>query len=123
LFSLLGTTYGGNGVTTYGLPNLAGRSVIGSGSGAGGLQPHINGEMSGTETVVLTYSQLPAYVMTANPTAVAVAKAPAGSDPATTVNVPSSYSATGAGVAHDNRSPYLVMQPCIAAEGIYPSRP
>lgn len=60
LFSLLGTTYGGNGQTTFGLPDLRGRSPIHWGQGPG-LSPYVLGEVSGTETVTVLTSQMPAH--------------------------------------------------------------
>lgn len=60
LFSLLGTTYGGNGVSTFGLPNLQGRVMVGYGNGLG-LTPREMGEMAGTETVSLLVSNLPSH--------------------------------------------------------------
>lgn len=60
LFSILGTTYGGNGQSTFGLPNLAGRTVIGSGNGQG-LTPRISGEAEGTDTVALITSEIPSH--------------------------------------------------------------
>jgi microcystin-dependent protein len=60
LFSLFGTTYGGDGVTTFGLPNLAGRSAVGVGQGPG-LSYYQLGEMTGTNSVILTVQNLPAH--------------------------------------------------------------
>ena len=60
LFSILGTTYGGNGTTTFGLPNLQGRYPMHWGNGAG-LSPRQLGETGGTETVTLTAAQVPAH--------------------------------------------------------------
>jgi len=64
LFALLGTTYGGNGQTTFGIPDLQGRVIVGQGSGAG-LTPRVMGEKSGSERVSLTPSQLPSHTHTA----------------------------------------------------------
>src|ERR1044071_3337098 len=60
LFSLLGTMYGGNGVTTFGLPDLRGRTPVHVGQGPG-LSPYDQGQVGGTETESLTVSQLPAH--------------------------------------------------------------
>ena len=60
LFSLLGNTYGGDGITTFGLPNLAGRSAVGAGQGPG-LSYYRLGEATGTNSVTLTMSNLPAH--------------------------------------------------------------
>lgn len=61
LFSILGTSYGGNGTTTFGLPDLRGRYVVGAGSGPG-LSPYRLGQMGGSETVTLNLQQMPAHV-------------------------------------------------------------
>lgn len=60
LFSLLGTTYGGNGIQTFGLPDLRGRAALGTGNGPG-LTPVTLGAVSGTETNTMTLAQLPAH--------------------------------------------------------------
>jgi microcystin-dependent protein len=64
LFSILGTTYGGNGTTNFLLPNLQGRTAIGAGNGPG-LSPITLGEISGTESTTLTLGNLPAHAHTA----------------------------------------------------------
>ena len=61
LYSILGTVYGGNGTTTFGLPNLAGRYVVGVGQGPG-LSPYRLGQVGGSETATLTTAQMPAHV-------------------------------------------------------------
>lgn len=61
LFSILGTNYGGNGTSTFGLPNLAGRCVVGAGSGPG-LTPRVIGEEDGTPRVTLTTPEMPAHI-------------------------------------------------------------
>lgn len=63
LFSILGTQYGGNGQTTFGLPDLRGRAIVGSGQ-ANGLSPYDNGEMIGTESVTLITTNLPTHTHT-----------------------------------------------------------
>lgn len=68
LFALLGTTYGGNGVTTFNLPDLRGRTVIGQGAGPG-LSPRTLGQLVGTPTETLTLNQLPAHTHMAQVTA------------------------------------------------------
>jgi microcystin-dependent protein len=65
LFSLLGTTFGGNGTTTFGLPNLQGRSMMGTGNGAG-LSPVVLGEQGGVENVTLLTTQIPIHTHVAN---------------------------------------------------------
>lgn len=135
LFSLLGTTYGGDGVTTFQLPDLRGRSV----QHASSANPL--GARAGQETVALSSNQMPAHnhaVMAAsgngNTTAFAgalVADAVASGNP---VNVyaeaggpaqpliPAAVSPQGANQPHDNTQPSLVLNYCIAVAGIFPSR-
>lgn len=87
LFSILGTTYGGDGRTNFALPNLQGRSAIGSGNGAG-LSPVQLGENVGTEQVTLTSAQLPAHSHSAS-TSVSVASVLKGSPTAGNSDSPS----------------------------------
>lgn len=89
LFSLLGTTYGGNGQTTFALPDLRGRSPVGMGQGPG-LSPITQGELSGTENVTLTSAQMPMHThATAATASFAVAGTPsnANATPSTTNNI------------------------------------
>ncbi len=88
VFSLLGTTYGGNGVQTFGLPNLQGRVPIGAGQSAG-TSFYTQGELAGTETVTLTQGQMPMHTHAAQPslstqisatTSAASAAAPSGTE-------------------------------------------
>ena len=89
LFSILGTTYGGNGLNTFGLPDLRGRAAIGAGEG-NGLSPYTLGELNGTETATLNINQMPVHSHSANVTITPVA--------ATTTSVPSPQNAVyGAG--------------------------
>jgi microcystin-dependent protein len=134
LFSLLGTTYGGNGQTTFALPDLRGRVPVHSGSG-GQVQL---GEQGGTETVTLTSSQLPAHSHVLNGSSdLANASVPGGALPAAkprgglsryatgasdTVMSPGSVGVAGGGQPHNNMQPYLVLAWLIALEGIFPSR-
>lgn len=143
LFSLLGTTYGGNGTTTFALPDVRGRMVIGDGQLPGGSF-YNQGQIGGTQTVTLTLNTLPAHVHPGSLQSVATAgndnksfrnsfavtpdnqyKIPVtgpafdGSLQAETVTVQK----TGTdGVAFNNMSPFLVTRTCIALLGIYPSR-
>jgi microcystin-dependent protein len=138
LFSLLGTTYGGNGVTTFALPDLRGRVPMGAGSGPG-LTPRTLGERGGTETVTLTANQLPSHTHVAAlnvSTAAATSTSPSGNVPAAAereVYAPSasmvaaSASAVtvqpaGGGQPVSVMQPYLVINFCIGLYGIYPSR-
>jgi microcystin-dependent protein len=145
LFSLLGTTYGGNGQTTFALPDLRGRGAIGQGQGPG-LPPYVEGQVGGSETVTLTINQLPSH--THNLTAYAgqgttgapsgatyLAAGPGtGSGPNATqlktyaTNAPNvvmgagSTTNTGGNQPVSIRDPYLSMFYIITLEGIYPSR-
>lgn len=138
LFSLLGTMYGGNGQTTFGLPDLRGRVPMGFGQGQG-LSPRNIGELSGTETVTLNTTQMPAHnhAMMASGDGQSIGNAGGNSlgsvgrgaganiyAPGATnqVNMGSPTSMTGGSQPHNNLQPYLVMNYCIALEGIFPSR-
>ena len=132
LFSLLGTTYGGNGQTTFALPNLQGRVAIHFGQGAG-LSNYDLGEVAGTETVTLTQNQLPAHghaVNASNGDATATRPAnrfPAGggayadSADGTTMS-PTMVANAGGSQPHSNIQPFLALNFCIALSGIFPSR-
>ncbi len=136
LFSLLGTYYGGNGQTTFALPDLRGRMPIHQGQGPG-LTPRTIGENGGEETVTLNRGELPQHNHTVN-----VQSSP-GNSTTPTNNYPAGSSArdniysnaapnatmnaneigfTGGNQPHDNMSPYLTVNFIIALEGIYPSR-
>jgi microcystin-dependent protein len=136
LFSLLGTTYGGNGQTTFALPDLRGRVPISQGQGPG-LAPYTLGEESGTEFQTLTINQMPPHrhqaygsgnsPVTLGPSNFEVATqdrvrmyAPPGAEVAM---APEMIGMAGGGQPFDNRSPYLVLQWCIALTGVFPSRP
>lgn len=134
LFSLLGTTYGGDGRTTFALPDLRGRTAVGSGQGPGQTN-RTQGEVGGTETVALTAATLPPHSHTVAASSSATTKNPSGSLPAVT-GAGSSYGTTsdlgmgaamigggGSGQPHANMQPYLVLNWCIALVGIFPSRP
>jgi microcystin-dependent protein len=130
LFSLVGTTYGGNGIQSFGLPNLQGRTPVGVGNG-------INyGEIDGVESVTLLSSQVPPHVHSLNASgAPASGEKPAAGDLlasqganvyASAANLgamnPATVSTVGGSQPHENRQPYLVMNWCIALSGIFPSR-
>lgn len=137
LFALLGTTYGGNGQTTFALPNLQGRAAIHRGSGAGTATQQ--GESGGVESVTLTTSQLPAHQHSLNVvTDFANSHDPANALPAarprgglaiygpassadSTLN-PQVIAPSGGNQAHYNMQPYSVLNFCIAMAGIFPSR-
>lgn len=139
LFTLIGTTYGGDGQTTFGLPDLRGRVPIHQGTGQG-LSTYVLGQMSGTEGVTLLSTQLPAHThsflaTTAAATAMAVGPtvelgAVSGDSPYATdvsgltpfLTSPLSTSAAGSSQPHDNTMPTLTVQFCIAWAGIFPSQ-
>jgi microcystin-dependent protein len=144
LFSLLGTQYGGNGTSTFALPNLQGVVPIGQGQGAG-LTGHSVGDTGGVESVTLQSSQLAAHshplnaaAASATSTAPASNEAPAvghggGRGGSFNVNTyaaqapgvtlaPAAVTATGGGAPHNNMQPSLVINWCIALQGIYPPR-
>ncbi|HEX6700260.1 MAG TPA: tail fiber protein [Gaiellaceae bacterium] len=127
LFSLLGTTYGGNGQTTFGLPELRGRVAIHEGNG------HTLGEKAGSEAVTINSQTLPTHnhqVKVFNDNANAT---PAGNFfaaanntyqpfPANTNLAPNSVTNTGGSQPHTNQQPFTVLSFCIALQGIFPSQ-
>jgi len=134
LFSLLGTTYGGNGTSTFALPDLRGRVALSSGQGPG-LSNYAQGSSAGTESVALTEAQLPTH------THKAVCSSSPGQQASPVTNVwaaislayrrnpgvnqlmnPNAITTTGGNQAHENRQPFLALNYCIALQGIYPSR-
>lgn len=132
LFSLLGTTYGGNGVTTFALPDLRGRVAVGYGSLQGGGS-YVQGQAGGAETVTLLGSQLPMHTHpVAASTGAATTNVPTSAFPAapptgiyaSATGLTSTAMTTGAGggQAHSNLQPGLVVNACIAISGIFPSR-
>ncbi len=136
LFALIGTTYGGDGIRTFALPDLRGRRIIGAGQGPG-LDNYSLGQVGGEEAVTLNISQIPAHThtVTAN-TAVGTSRTPTAnfwaSQTSTLLfsNAPTSTGAldshaiglTGGGQPHNNMPPYLVLNYIIALQGIFPSR-
>jgi microcystin-dependent protein len=133
LFTLIGTFYGGDGVQTFGLPNLQGRVPIHQGSNQG--TSFVIGERAGSETITLTTNQLPAHnhALQASTTA-GNSNSPGGNLQAATQSVnayvpPTAITAmtsvsTGAGGSqpHENMQPYLVVNFIIALFGIFPSQ-
>ena len=135
LFSLLGTTYGGNGQTTFALPDLRGRVPVGTGQGPG-LSSYTLGQQSGSESVTLVPTQLPAHshqVLCSSDDA--TSGDPSGNFPSAfpqkiyaNASTPGKTMANGMiGLAgssqpHTNIQPYLAINFIIAIEGIYPSR-
>jgi len=138
LFSLLGTTYGGNGTTNFQLPDMRGRVLIHAGQGAG-LTSRVQGETPGAEQVTLNNAQLPAHTHTVTPlgsAADATSVSPANGVPPTKART--TLYAPGPGTIAmspvltspaGNNAPVPVMQPSltikcfIALQGVFPSRP
>ena len=128
LFSLLGTTYGGNGQTTFALPNLRGRLPIHEGNG------HTLGEAAGATSVTITAQTMPTHLhvqqgSSVNATAsVALGNVLAASNnlytPPTdlTTLAADTVSHVGGSQPHNNMMPYLVLNFCIALQGIFPSQ-
>ena len=127
LFALLGTTYGGNGQTTFALPDLRGRVPAGVGGG------FVQGERAGEEVHTLTLNEMPSHAHQAfassapasspNPSGAAWANMGADAYDAS-ANAPMARNAVapaGGGQPHENRSPYLTLNFCIALVGIFPS--
>lgn len=137
LFSLLGTTYGGNGLTTFALPDLRGRVVIGAGQSPG-LSRYEQGQSGGSESVNLSLNNLPPHAHTVAPAGSsgdATDMSPAGKAPATKARTTlyanptpganlaaTTTSSVGAGAPVPNMPPFLAMNCAIAVQGIYPSR-
>jgi microcystin-dependent protein len=128
LFSLLGTTYGGNGVQNFALPNLQGATSVGVGNGIGW------GQVGGEPSHTLSISEVPIHTHQLSAAGGANLAKPAGALIASgsgTIYTPASnltamnaasLGQTGGGQPHENRQPYLVMNWCIALTGIFPSR-
>lgn len=139
LFSLLGTQYGGNGQTTFMLPNFVTRAACNQGQ-APGLSPRTIGEAFGDASVTLTQQETPSHThalnlfnqgdvskRTGTPVAGVALSVPASSTPfavGAQPNAPFAPAAcgpAGGGQPHENRQPYLAINFCIALQGIYPS--
>lgn len=141
LFSLLGTYYGGDGKSTFGLPDLQGRAAMHAGQGPG-LSRHDLGERSGQETVTLLASEMPAH---AHPVHASVSRAESrrpGVGGALAVTAPgeryvpgtavgngalvstaaTTLASAGGGQPHNNMMPYLTLNYIIALQGIFPPR-
>ncbi len=137
LFSLLGTTYGGNGKSNFALPDLQGRAAMHPGQGPG-LSLHDLGETGGSETVSLLESEMPAHSHALNTGAISASV----TTPSSAVNLTRSqggnaYSTTltptvsmsdnaiapsGGDQPHNNMQPYLTFYFCIALQGVFPPR-
>jgi len=136
LFSLLGTTYGGNGKSNFALPDLQGRSPMHPGQGPG-LSLHDLGETGGSETVSLLESEIPAHSHGVRTDSVNTGEVlnPIGMLPAKTSNLiysataapavmmaPEALAPAGGDQPHNNMQPYLTFYFCIALQGVFPPR-
>lgn len=141
LFSLLGTFYGGDGKSTFALPDLQGSAPVHQGQGQG-LSERFIGEQAGSQSVTLIQSEMPLHTHTANcnnvegsgtsltpsgqiwagagarRAAVNLYTAPA----AATLMNPLALSVTGGSLPHNNMPPYLTLNFCIAMQGVFPPR-
>lgn len=147
LFSLLGTTYGGNGQTTFGLPDLQSRMPIGQGQGPG-LPSYTMGQKAGLNTVTILTSNMPAHIHTlstakaniavnttvadsntpesaylaANNTTALYSEGPQTGKFLAPASISGNTDITGSGLPIDITNPYLTINYSIAIEGIFPSR-
>ena len=134
LFSLIGTTYGGDGVQTFRLPDLQGRVPVSSGQGSG-LSNYVIGQVGGSETVTLTSANLPSHNhLVAADSGPATALSPVGALPSKGVrsvysnNAPNAMMGqqaianSGSNLPHDNLMPCTVISYIIALEGVFPSQ-
>ena len=139
LFSIIGTTYGGDGVSTFALPDLRSRAAVHMGTGPG-LSHYTLGQKGGAENVTLTSAQMPTHShilsgSSANGSLPTVANntmatsgtsappsGPYSSDPPNAPMNGAAIGKTGGNASHSNIQPYLTMNYVIALEGIYPSR-
>jgi microcystin-dependent protein len=142
LFQLIGTTYGGDGQSTFALPNLQGRIPMHWGAGPGGFNTII-GQVQGTSSATLTTNQIPAHAHAVNPVRVlpggalehlaapSSAAFISNSNPdaiyntAPTIDTPfwsNTIGPTGGSQPHDNMQPYLALNFCISLFGIFPSQ-
>jgi microcystin-dependent protein len=129
LFALLGVNYGGDGVTTFGVPDLRGRLPMHWGNGPG-LSPRVQGQYGGTESVTLNATQMPAHThallassgQNANRPAGAYVGGPGAFGTAADTTMAAS-AAAGGSQAHENMPPFLTITFIMATEGVWPSRP
>ena len=141
LFSLLGTRYGGDGIRTFGLPDLRGRTPVGAGASVDAAwqpSPYSAGTLGGAETVKLSASQLPGHThdINASKTLTGDLRTPAGHilgiSPASKLYrtgnaakvqlAANAMSTVGSGSGHENMQPFQVVNFCIALQGVFPPR-
>ncbi|WP_179413256.1 phage tail protein [Mucilaginibacter sp. E4BP6] len=146
LYALIGTTYGGDGITTFGLPDLRGRLIVNQGQRPG-LTNRVIGQAAGVESVTLVTANLPSHnhttvvstnaantnvptnnylaapVDTTTPVDTMLLYLPTTFSPITVVPLdPTTVGPTGGGQSHENRMPYLTINYIIALVGVFPSR-
>ncbi|MCA6365080.1 MAG: phage tail protein [Bacteroidetes bacterium] len=147
LYALLGTTYGGDGIQTFKLPDLQGRIPIGQGQGPG-LPDYTLGEAAGSPTATMTTANMPAHIHTLSQVSVKIQASTASADEQSPVNnfpatagasvysgngatpnvftggavISGTTDITGSGFPFSIMNPYLVLNYSIAVEGIFPSR-
>lgn len=139
LFALIGTTYGGDGQSTFALPDLRGRVPVGQGAGPG-LTSRLIGQSFGSENVTLLATQMPQHTHTLNATTAAAASPqaaghlfaqtgadkcygpPPGTDPQPQTLAANAVSAAGGSQPHNNIMPTMAVNYIIAVEGVFPSR-
>ena len=139
LFSLLGTTYGGDGKSTFALPDMQGNAPMQPGQGQG-LSLRDLGEMSGVESITLLVSEIPFHTHTVNtmsdpgtlqqpgPDRILARSTNANAYQTNTsanlqMMAPQALALAGGGLPHNNMQPYLTLNFCIALQGIFPQRP
>lgn len=138
LFSLLGTTYGGDGKSTFALPDLQGSTPLGLGQSNTGTE-YFEGQQSGTDFVTLLTSEMPVHnhqvqgnfnlgdVFTPSPTVCLANSDPGSAYSSAQANIvqmnPADISIAGGSLPHNNMMPYLTVNFCIALQGIFPQRP
>ena len=139
LFALLGTTYGGDGKSTFALPDMQGNAPMQPGQGQG-LSLRDLGEMSGVESITLLVSEIPVHTHalrcapaepgdnrlpspTVSLSTSTGAFAYVGGSPALVQMAPQALPPAGGGLPHNNMQPYLTLNFCIALQGIFPQRP
>jgi microcystin-dependent protein len=141
LFSLIGTFYGGDGKSTFALPDLQGAAPMHAGNSAGpGLTERFVGEVSGSEHVTLLQSEIPAHNHTARANTDFATLQVAGPDrslarsqngaayqddtsTSLTFMAPQTLAPAGGDQPHNNMQPYLTLNICIALQGVFPQRP
>jgi len=137
LFALLGTQYGGNGTTTFALPDMRGRMLVHEGQAPGGPTTYTMGQTGGSESVTLLVTQMPAHSHTVNAvTAEGNQNSPTNALPADTKILDKEYSdatpnttmkstmvnPAGGNQPHENRPPFLTLKCIISLQGVFPSQ-